>query len=74
MLGEDEEEYRLEAASRALKDSGILVQSINIPEVEDTVNLMNLVKIASSNIYVWNGVNNEFLTQLRKLENEPCNY
>ena len=74
MLGEDEEEHRLEAASRALKDSGILVQSINIPEMEDTVNLMNLVEIASSDVYVWNEVDNELLTQLKKLEREPCNY
>ena len=74
MLGEEEEEHRLEAASRALKDSGTLVQSINIPEMEDTVNLMNLVEIASSDVYVWNEVDNELLTRLKKLEREPCNY
>ena len=74
ILGEDEEEHLLEAASRALKDSGVLVQSINIPEMEDTVNLINLVEIASSDVYVWNEVDNELLTQLKKLEREPCNY
>ena len=56
-------------ASKSLRESGILVQTVGITL---DMNLMHLVEIATSDIYVWPGVDREMLWTLKKLEKQPC--
>lgn len=46
-----------------------MVQTVGI---STEMSLFNLVAIATSDIYVWNGVDAEMLGGLKKLEEEPC--
>ena len=57
------------AASKSLRESGILVQTVGVTL---DMNLMQLVDMATSDLYVWPGVDTEMLWLLKKLEKAPC--
>ena len=61
----------VETTVQELKDSGILVESVGI-DLDDRLNLHNLMTIASSDNYVWPGIDTEMLNSLTKLEKMPC--
>lgn len=66
----DSDEYDLvKAAATSLKESGILVQTVGVTM---NLNLMHLVEIATSDVYVWPSVDSELLGSLNKLEKQPC--
>ena len=61
----------MEATVQELKDSGVLMESVAI-YMDDRLNLPNLMAIASSDIYVWPGVDTEMLASLKTLGKKPC--
>lgn len=68
---EQEEGSLMEATVQELKDSGVLMESVAI-YMDDRLNLPNLMAIASSDIYVWPGVDTEMLASLKTLGKKPC--
>lgn len=67
----EDESSTVGSAAQALRDAGILVQTVGITM---EMSLFNLVSIATSDIYVWPGVDAEMLGNLKKLQKEPCNW
>lgn len=66
-----EESSAVQAATKELKDANVLVQTVGVTM---EMNLMHLVEIATSDVYVWPGVDHEMLSGLKKLEKEPCHF
>ncbi|KAL9966097.1 hypothetical protein ACROYT_G024116 [Oculina patagonica] len=66
---DSDEAVLVKAASKSLRESGILVQTVGVTM---EMNLMHLVEIATSDVYVWPGVDREMLWTLKKLEKQPC--
>ena len=56
------------ATSESLRKSGVLVHTIGVTM---EMSLMHLVEIATSDYYVWLGVDHELLWMLKELEKQP---
>ena len=56
------------ATSESLKKSGVLVNTIGITM---EMNLMHSLEIATSDYYVWPGVDHDLLGMLKELEKKP---
>lgn len=56
------------ATSESLKKSGVLVHTIGITM---EMSLMHLLGIATSDYYVWPGVDDDLLSMLKELEKQP---
>lgn len=58
------------ATSRTMRQSGVLIHTVGVTM---DMSLMHLVEIATSDQYVWPGVDREMLWMLKELESQPGN-